>query len=312
MNPILILGPIPNTAGIGGVTVHVQRLLEWLDAKDVEYTLCDYKTLAFKKQIHMIMQHKNVHLHVSHPALRIMYALIVKLMGKKLVFTVHGNLGRFNHFENLLDRWAVRLSDVPITINRQSYIKALEWNKRTQLISAFIPPVKEGDAPEWALKKIESLRAKGHRVLSTNASACSFTPKGEEIYGIEFLIDFFRQRDEVLVISDPSGQYAEKHKGEDLFIITEPHSTYALYKHVDGTIRNTATDGDSLSVRESLLLGLPTYVTDRVDRPEGCILFQYNDARSLTKSLSKEKKAMELTTDNSIDQIIQVYNSIYK
>ena len=155
MKQLLIIGTLPESAGIGGVTVHMQRLLEWLDAKDVEYTLCDYKTLAFKKQIHMIMQHKNVHLHVSHPALRIMYALIVKLMGKKLIFTVHGNIGRFNCIGNLLDRWAIRLSDVPITINRQSYDKALKLNKRTQFISAFIPPVKEGDAPECAKKYVK-------------------------------------------------------------------------------------------------------------------------------------------------------------
>ena len=312
MKKILILGPIPATAGIGGVTIHVQRLLEWLDARGIANTLCDYKVLPFNKQLRLIIQHPSVHLHVSHPVLRLMYALLIKLMGKKLVFTIHGNLGRFSSFGNALDILTVKLSDVPIAINQQSYEKALKWNKCVQLISAFIPPIKEGKAPEWAIEKINAMRKEGKLVFSTNASVCSFTPTGEEIYGIEFLIDFFRNRNEILVISDPSGQYADKHKGEDLFFITEPHSTYTLYKHVDGTIRNTATDGDSLSVRESLLLGIPTYATDRVDRPEGCILFHYNDAESLSEALNEKRQAIKVIMNNPIEQIIEVYNGIHK
>lgn len=312
MNKILILGTIPATAGIGGVTIHVQRLLERLDEKGIIYTLCDYKVQPLRKQIRLMMQHRIIHLHVSHPVLRFLYALIAKLTGKKLIFTIHGNLGRFNWLGNLLDKLNVKLSDVPIAINRQSYEKALKWNKQAQLISAFIPPQTDGEVPEWAIKKIENLRKQGHRIFSTNASVCSFTPTGEEIYGVEFLIEFFRQRDEVLVISDPSGQYAKKHEGEDVFIITGPHSTYAIYKHVDGTIRNTATDGDSLSVRESLYLGLQTLATDRVDRPEGCILFHYNDADSLEKALNNKKTATKVTPDDPVEHIIGIYQCLSK
>lgn len=312
MNKILILGTIPATAGIGGVTIHVQRLLERLDKNGIIYTLCDYKALPFKEQIRLMKQYRIIHLHVSHPVLRILYALIAKLMGKKLIFTIHGNLGRFNWFGNLLDKLTVKLSDVPIAINQRSYEKALEWNKQAQLIPAFIPPQTDGKVPEWAIEKIENLRKQGHRVFSTNASVCSFTPSGEEIYGVEFLIEFFRQRDEVLVISDPSGQYAGKHQDEDVFIITGSHSTYALYKHVDGTIRNTATDGDSLSVRESLYLGLPTLATDRVDRPEGCILFHYNDADSLEKALNNKMRATKVTPDDPVEHIIGIYQRLSK
>ena len=312
MNRVLILGTIPATAGIGGVTIHVQRLLERLDKIGIIFSLCDYKALPFKEQIRLMKQHQIIHLHVSHPVLRFLYALIAKLTGKKLVFTIHGNLGRFNWTGNLLDKLNVKLSDVPIAINRQSYEKALKWNKQAQLISAFIPPLTDGKVPEWAVEKIENLRKQGHRVFSTNASVCSFTPTGEEIYGIEFLIEFFRQRDEVLVISDPSGQYAEKHKGEDVFIITGPHSTYAIYKHVDGTIRNTATDGDSLSVRESLYLGLQTLATDRVDRPEGCLLFHYNDTESLGKALNDKRISTKVRMDDPIAQITGIYQSLSK
>lgn len=310
MKKILILGTIPSSAGIGGVSIHVQRLLERLDKNGILYTLCDYKALPLKKQMGLIKQSQIIHLHVSHPVRRFLYALIAKLMGKKLMFTIHGNLGRFNWFGNLLDKLTVKLSDVPIAINRQSYGKALKWNRQAQLISAFIPPLADGEVPEWVIEKIDNLRKQGHRLFSTNASVCSFTPTGEEIYGVEFLIEFFRQRDEVLVVSDPSGQYAEKHKGEDLFIVPGPHSTYAIYKHVDGTIRNTATDGDSLSVRESLYLGLPTLATDRVDRPEGCLLFHYNDAESLDKALNYQGEGTEVHPDDPIEKIIGIYQRL--
>lgn len=50
-------------------------------------------------------------------------------------------------------------------------------------------------------------------------------------------------------------------------------------------IRNTPTDGDSLSVKEALYLHKPILATDAVSRPKGVILFKYNDEESFSEAV---------------------------
>ena len=59
---VLIIGTIPSTSGVGGVTVHVARLCEALKENSVVFELCDYKVLPFTAQIGMIKRSKIVHL----------------------------------------------------------------------------------------------------------------------------------------------------------------------------------------------------------------------------------------------------------
>ena len=62
---VLIIGTIPSTSGVGGVTVHVARLCEALKENSVVFELCDYKVLPFTAQIGMIKRSKIVHLHLD-------------------------------------------------------------------------------------------------------------------------------------------------------------------------------------------------------------------------------------------------------
>lgn len=315
MEKILIIGTIPSTAGIGGVTVHVQRLLNWLDAKGVAHTLCDYKILSLKEQIRLIMHHKNVHLHVSHPVLRVMYALLIKLMGKKLIFTLHGNLGRFNRLGNLLDKLTLKLSDIPIVINQNSYKKALNWNKHTQLIPAFIPPQIEEQLQQDILDLMKKIHRDNKKIVSTNAFNVSFDKEGRDTYGIDFLIHFFKNvKDKVLVISDPSGNYHKQYpilKTESVLFIDYPHPFFELLKHVDYFVRNTSTDGDALSVKEALYLGVPTLCSDVVDRPNGAKLFKYCDASSFELCLSAANHTTDSTKiENAAIRIIELYKQL--
>lgn len=94
--------------------------------------------------------------------------------------------------ENWLDRMAVTLSFTPIAINQRSFEKAQRWNRRAVLMTAFIPPLDDGFLPKSVFKKIEALKTAGAKVFVTNASAMNYDRKGNEIYGIKFLIDFLK------------------------------------------------------------------------------------------------------------------------
>ena len=75
---------------------------------------------------------------------------------------------------------------------------------------------------------------------------------------------------------------------------------------MDFFVRNTSTDGDALSVKEALFLGVPTICTDVVDRPKGVMLFKYCDRDSFENCLMDKKKD-NVAIENGAEQIVQLY-----
>ena len=129
------------------------------------------------------------------------------------------------------------------------------------------------------------------------------------------MIDYFKNHSKYfLCVSDPSGQYAEKYHGihfNNVLLITEKHSFYRIIEMSDIIIRPTATDGDALSIKEGLYLKKKVIATDRVDRPDGVILFHYNDAESLTKALvSNSPISNSFHGENVTSSLINIYNSL--
>ena len=142
----------------------------------------------------------------------------------------------------------------------------------------------------------------------------SYTNDGEEIYGIDFLIDYFKEKENYfLCVSDPSSQYAMHFSGQafkNVLFITEPHSFYAVMKHSDVMVRGTATDGDSLSIREGLDLDIKVIATDCVDRPDGVVLFKYKDSSSFESALNASAERIERKKENVVEELILLYNSL--
>lgn len=314
---LLIIGTLPETAGIGGVTIHVERLLKWLSIKNFSAELCDYKKDSFFCQLKKIASHKTIHIHASNPYLRIIYLLLSTLLLKKTIFTVHGDLGRFSKFKNFLDKMSVKLSSVPIVINKSSYGKAKKWNKNTRLMSAFVPPYESGYVPEYSLQLIREAKGMGKKIYATNAYHMSFDKYGNEIYGIDFLISFFNNKiDSVLVISDPSADYRKKYESQqfaNIIFISEPHSFYAVIMESDVVLRATSTDGDSISVKEALYAKKVVIATDCVDRPEGVIPFEYNNSASFANALKdSENHSVSSFSENTVDEMISLYNKLIK
>src|SRR5207253_295641 len=59
----------------------------------------------------------------------------------------------------------------------------------------------------------------------------------------------------------------------------------ALMARSDVFVRPTLMDGDSISVREALALGVPVVASNVGTRPEGTLLFQAGNVRELVKQL---------------------------
>lgn len=279
ISKILILGKTPPP--IGGVTVHVQRLLNKIpiDIADF-YEISTYSLLTL---LYKVVCYRVVHLHVSNPTFLLFLVLWGNVVGSKMVVTIHGNVGRYNScYKNWCVRTAIRCSAVPIVLNKDSFKTAYKLNINCRLIPAFIEPtIEEFCIDEKTLSQIENLKKRTSLLFCTNAFRYALDDGGREIYGILSLIDYCRGRGDFgLIISDPSSTYQEflRNKGITLpfniLLISHPHPFLGILKASDAFIRNTITDGDSLSLKEAIFLSKPTFATNVVNRPQGCVVYE--------------------------------------
>ena len=314
---ILIIGTLPETAGIGGVTIHIKRLLDFLQKNNFNFDFVDYKNKSILSLIKEIISHKIVHLHITNPFVMLFLCVIAKIAFTKVILTLHGNLGRYNWLKNSLVNIVVSIVDIPILINKKSYKDGVKLNKNSKYIPAFIPPILSTKLDDNIIELLKYLESTKKTICSTNAYNISYDNKGRDIYGIDFLIhEFVSLSTYVLIISDPSGNYKKRYpeKLPNIYFIEYPHNYFELLKHISVFIRYTTTDGDSLSVKEALFLNRKVVCTDVVDRPSGVALCKLYDPNSFIEALTMPQRNIESSTNgilkNSAIDILELYKSL--
>jgi hypothetical protein len=310
---LLVIGKLPPP--IGGVTIHVQRLLDHLETNEIDYSFYDLSKFSLISFINTVRKHKYAHLHSSSPKLKLLFSAICTIVRTKSMMTIHGNLGRFDRINNQIDRLAFTLCNYPIVLNKQSYAMAQKFNANTQLLSAYLSPVKKTELPAGIIEMLQKVRNTYRYVVATNAYAKVYDKNNDEIYGVDFLIDFFKTMPHyALIISDPSGDYNRSQLAnfENIKIIGCPHPFVNVLEYADIYIRNTTTDGDSISIHEATDVGVSIIATDVVDRPENVHLIKRGDPQSLHRALSivKEQKT-EKMENRKIPEIITFYKNLF-
>lgn len=314
---VLILGKKPPP--IGGVTIHVSRLLEKLDDSSIEYVFIE-NTQNIPKLIYHIRRSCLTHVHSSCPYFRLLVVLIAKLFDSKSIITIHGDLGRFKSpLKNYIDNLTVKWCSFPVVLNQGSFKKAILLNRYTHEISAFIPPIGRSQLPRSVEDKIKELRNDHSLIFSTNAFNRTIDKNGKEIYGIEMLVPIFKMYPNyALIISDPSSAYLDYFNQqkigipENIYIINFPHSYFEILDKVDVSIRNTSTDGDPLSIKESLYLGVPVIASNVVSRHSDCVTYQRDQLDSQFSDLIQILKTTSIKNaieDGSIE-IFDLYREL--
>lgn len=313
-NSVLIIGKIP--LPIGGVTIHVKRLMDYCSSHNIPFEFYDLKNFSLISLYSSIRRHTYAHLHTSSPYLRLFFAILSNLCRTKSILTIHGNLLRFGVIKNISDKFSIKLCSYPIVINKNSYNIAIKLNKNTKLYSAYIPSIIEEPLPSDLVDSISELKKKYSRIIVTNAYNRSFDKDGAEIYGIDFLINLFKTETEyAFIISDPSGSYYSHYydmckKADNILIINYPHSFIKILEHSNYYIRNTSTDGDSLSIHEAIDMGVRVFATDVVDRPDDVIIFKRDDKYDLLSQLKKTDYHVNIENKSSDPDIIKFYKTI--
>ena len=319
-NLILVIGKTPPP--IGGVTIHVERLLEKLKANYSEgycFKALNKKNLLFS--FFFLLKFSFFHIHTSNVYLRLYYVVLGKIVRTKCVITIHGDVGRYNsRLKNKLDILVLKWAAYPILLNESSLKKALKLNKNAILISSFIPPNMDNEFLNDDLEeRILDFKSIYKNIFCTNAYNLSKDKNDDEIYGIFEIVDYFNNNpDKGLIFSDPSGAYLEEFKKraiqtpKNIIHITGNHSFFKVINLSDFSIRNTSTDGDSISVKESLFLNKITFCTNVVSRPKGVFLYNRGELTNTLNNFFNDSIPQSndnLVIDGSV-QIIELYKNL--
>lgn len=274
---LLIVGKVPPP--VGGIAVHVDRLLHYLQEDGFEPRFIELRVKNFFSLMNMLAGSKAFHLHSSNSKVKFVVMLMGKLLGARGVVTLHTDIDRHEGLDKWLERQIIKMADVPVVLNQNSLEKAKAINARAELISAFLPPYRLTNLPESYTDNIIELRRKTKKVYCTNASKLGFDKAGHEIYGILKLMGLFAiNLDYGLVVSDSSGdyrRYCEENRiqlSKNILMISELHDFNAVIKQTDGMIRYTTVDGDAVSIKEALSSGKPVWASSVVSRPKEVVL----------------------------------------
>lgn len=274
---LLIIGKVPPP--VGGITVHVDRLLHYLQEDGFELQFIELRVKNLFLLMKMLAASKAFHLHSSNSKVKFVVMLMGKLLGTRSIVTLHTDIDRHEGLDKWLERQIIRMADAPVVLNQNSFEKAIVINGRVELISAFLPPYRLTDLPKSYIDRISELRQNTKRIYCTNASKLGFDKSGQEMYGILKLMDLFAVNlDYGLVVSDSSGdyqRYCQENRiqlSQNIFMISELHDFNVVIKETDGMIRYTTIDGDAVSIKEALSSGKPVWASNVVSRPKEVIL----------------------------------------
>lgn len=325
---VLLCGPFPPP--VGGVSTHIARLSDLLLQIGYSVLWCDdaatRKTAIFNIRsmnvfvyLKLVMKSDVLHIHSSIDIIRLLHLFSAFVFRKRAIVTIH-SWRRGGITSKLWSLALATMAERVIAVNVSLFDRITIPLSRRVVRPAFIPPTRApSPLPDGIKKFIAASRAKDKVVACTNAFRL-VTNEGVDLYGIDLCLHLFNSSDIfsccslVCVISDPSVnadlvnsycEFIDEHNlNESIYLQLGPIDFCSLLIDSDFSIRATNTDGDALSIRESIHFQKPCVASDCVERPETTILFKNRSIASLHSaviSLLRTHKASQdvLSVDDS-------------
>ena len=339
---IVLIGPFP--APIGGVSIHIRRLATLLGQsgivisgidespliKDEIYNIRSRRVIGY---VRLIRSADIIHIHSSVDMLRVFHMLAGFIFRKKIVVTLHSWRGR-GKLITLLQGFIFRRISKLICVNEA--IGSM-FNYPNMIVKpAFLPPdmSTEERLPDYVVDWVDSHRKAGAFIIASNAFRLD-RYQGLDLYGADMCIDLMSylegtdDRSAALVFVVASldrsqgifDDYCKKIENlglkEKILFIHEKNLSFArLIQSSDITLRATNTDGDALSIRESLHLARPVIASDVVPRPPGTSLFRSRDQDDFNRTVYRVLGEVESKNNNhdlaKAEEYTKFYNSLYK
>lgn len=307
---IFVLGKTPPP--IGGVTIHVQRLIEWLKqdkSLKVEHFDITIKQIIGLMSKLLIYKNKIVVVHCQTSSIfgPTILVFIKKLFNLKykIIYSVHSelwigkNLGKGN-LRKQLSLFSLRNINNLISDNINIKKNFEDYGFKSNVIIPFLPPL--GYLDDSSLQnylKIENELDKP--ILIFNAYKVNYKENDPDIYGLETLLNAFFLIDTpvtlILLIPQLLKHQEDKIKldiSEKSNNLNKPRIHIISRTDIEGWkviaksnlfVRPTITDGDALSIREALFYGVPVVTSDCTVRPQGVTLFKTGDHFDLAEKI---------------------------
>lgn len=316
---VFMIGPLPPP--IGGVSVHVSRLIEMNKEK---FNIIKVNTTENRLQqgikllTLLIFSSQNptefvVHNHIFKIKFNSLIVFLCKLLKINYVQTVHSLRIDFNNISKInmiLIKYILKNSYKIIAVNEviKNTLSDIDISvsDKTFVIPAFLP-YKENNAKQKKIQYLQNIQLddfleRHDIVLCANAYKIMFY-NGEDLYGIDLCIKLMKElksnllnKKVGLIFMLPQvgeDEYFEnmkklikKYEIEENFVfVNQSVDLVPLFKNTDVFLRPTNTDGDALSIREALNEGVPTIASDVVQRPLGTIIFENRNLLDLYKKV---------------------------
>lgn len=338
---VLLIGPYPPPHG--GVSVHVAGLRRDLLGAGIECRVLNIDrrapdSAAYErirgggelvwKVLRYGLRGWTLHVHINgHNEMGWLVALLCGLAGRfasRRVLTLHSGMApeylRGAAWRRALAGATCRLyhTIIPVAAPIAGAVRELGVSEaRMEVMPAFLPPTAGHTALPDAIEHFFSVR---RPVLST---ALFFRPE----YGFELLVDALHELHvrwpELGCVVMGSGECESdahalvRRAGLDeavLFAGDLDHDVcLAVMARSDVFMRPTLADGDSISVREAVALGVHVVASDVTSRPEGVLLFSSGSSASLIEAVDRALKTPKpLSTappDTAAHQLLRIYGS---
>lgn len=312
MDRLYVIGSVPPPTG--GVTVFVDRRLALLRGEGREPILKDWHRMGLAARAAWLMSilfrpwRTEYELHGFETL--VMAALALRPFPARRVYWIHS--GRFAAELNPIRRWILRcfLGRTDESVLGGEHVLAmldavdLPRAYKTRFEPAFIAPARP-HPDDFAAVYDQTTRdfVESHVPLLVMQGSEGWF-RGEDLYGTDIALEAFARVRVIwptagLVVTRPapvSASYLRHlapferrlddggHLGS-VFYLGGGRPLLPLLVRVSVFLRPTADDGDSVSVREALHLGIPVVASDAVPRPAAVTLFHSRDVADLSRAI---------------------------
>lgn len=315
MMKILLIGDYPPP--YGGISVHVQQLAHFLRKNGAVCDVLDIepggepkeeairvagpwgflqKLVSFSSKGYVSHIHTNGHNFKSWLAIAVT-AWVGRLLGRRNIATVHSGL-----MPDYARGGRGRMGLIRLAVWPLGKVIAVNQKIEKALLESGIDPGRICVLPAFALgERLESIpeAIRDHR--RRHAPLIASAVYLEKEYGTDLLVEAclaLRQKYPRLgcLIMGSGGEaqalqsQIRKGDGEGFIHLlgNVPHELcLSIMERSDLFVRPTLFDGDAISVREALALGIPTVASDAGFRPEGTHLFRPGSVEDLIRQIDR-------------------------
>jgi glycosyltransferase involved in cell wall biosynthesis len=305
----------------GGVSTEVLRLRPLLDGRGVDYVVYNtasesaegervvaigrrrrsWWTLGFL----LTCRERAVYLMTARLVVWVLGSAILRLRGRRVLVQLrNARLLDFiaqSHWQRTWAGFALRRMTRVVCVSHRLVEAARSLGVEERQVfwcPAFLPPTPAAAADRLGVApEVWHFAARRHPVIAANGKVGFYA--GQDLYGLDLLVELAarlkkdysglgivvcfwdHQPKDDAPLARLQERAAERGVEHAIYFNTRSGTFIPVLQAADLFIRPTNTDGDAVSVREALYLGVPTIASDAVERPEGTILFRNRDLDDL-------------------------------